>query len=352
MLDWTDRHWRRFARTLTRNTWLYSEMVVCAALLHTRDRERFLGFDPLEHPVALQLGGSNPGDMARCAELGAARGYDEININAGCPSDKVQDGKFGACLMAEPELVAQCVREMSRAVSVPITVKTRIGIDHQDSPEFLRRFVGEVAEAGCRTVIIHARKAWLQGLSPRQNREKPPLNYERAHWIKQEFPELEILINGGFLDLQVAHAQLDHVDGVMVGRAAYENPWILREADRLFYGDTSLAELVRPGDALRAYIPYVEEELARGSQLRWMTQHLLGLFHGCHGAKSWRRVLTEEGRGPQAGIEVVWRALEEVEREFPDELGAATVGSAGTTNTTDPADSKGFQESPIPEIGG
>ena len=236
MLDWTDRFERYFLRLITRHTLLYTEMITTGALLHG-DRERFLRFDPAEHPVALQLGGSDPQALAACARLAEERGYDEVNLNLGCPSDRVQSGRFGACLMAEPELVGECMAAMMAAVKIPITIKSRIGIDHQDSYEELTAFVAKVAEAGCHTFIVHARKTWLQGLSPKENREIPPLHYERVHQLKQDFPQLEITINGGIKTLDEAEEQLRHVDGVMIGREAYHNPWILAEADQRLYGD-------------------------------------------------------------------------------------------------------------------
>jgi len=307
MLDWTDRHCRYLLRLLSRRALLYTEMVTTGAILHG-DRARFLGYDPAEHPVALQLGGSVPQELAECARIGAAYGYDEINLNVGCPSDRVQSGRFGACLMAEPDLVAECVAAMRAAVTVPVTVKTRIGIDAMDSYEFLAGFIGKVMEAGCGTFIIHARKALLQGLSPKENRSVPPLRYERAYRIKQQFPQLEIVLNGGILDLDAAANQLAQVDGVMLGRAAYHDPYLLAEVDRRFFaanGEPPTREAV----VLRM-IPYIERELRAGTPLKHITRHMLGLFQGVPGARHWRRYLSTHACSRDAGGAVVQAALE------------------------------------------
>jgi tRNA-dihydrouridine synthase A len=293
MLDWTDRQFRWFVRRITRRTLLYSEMVTTGALLHGGDRERFLGFDDDEHPVALQLGGSDPGELAICARLGAERGYDEINLNVGCPSDRVQSGRFGACLMAEPTLVADCVKAMRDAVDVPVTVKHRIGIDERDSYEALCDFVGAVAAAGCDAFVVHARKAWLSGLSPKENRTVPPLRYDVVHRLKRDFPGLTIVINGGIESLDSAQAQLGHVDGAMLGRAAYHDPWVLAEADARIFGDAP-RQLSRR-EVAEAMLPYIAAQAAAGVPVSRITRHLLGLFHGVPGARAWRRALSGSG---------------------------------------------------------
>lgn len=302
MMDRTDRHCRYLLRLISRHALLYTEMVTVGALLHG-DRERLLDFHPAEHPVALQLGGSEPREMAQCARYGEQAGYDEININAGCPSNRVQAGRFGACLMAEPVRVADCVAAMRAAVAIPVTVKTRIGIDNQDSYEALARFVGIVAQAGCGTFIVHARKAWLTGLNPRQNREVPPLCYETVHRLKRQFPQLEIILNGGFTSLAQAHAQLAQVDGVMLGRGVYQNPYLLAGVDRLFYGDKH-PSFTRER-ILARYFPYIETQLRQGIPLGRITRHLTSLFQGRHGARVFRRYLSENAHKPAAGVEVV-----------------------------------------------
>jgi tRNA-dihydrouridine synthase A len=302
MLDWTDRHCRYFLRLITRRTLLYTEMVTTGALIHG-DRERHLGFDPAEHPLALQLGGSSPADLAACARMAEDRGYDEVNLNVGCPSDRVQNGRFGACLMAEPILVAECIAAMKAAVAVPVTVKTRIGIDHCDSYEDLTGFVAAVTAAGCDALIVHARKAWLQGLSPRENREVPPLRYDVVERLKDDFPALPIAINGGVTTLAQAGALLTRLDGVMIGREAYQNPWVLAGADRVIFGDSNPSPSSH--GVLEAYIPYVEQNLSAGIPLNAMTRHILGLFQGRPGARAWRRHLSESAHLPGAGIEVL-----------------------------------------------
>jgi tRNA-dihydrouridine synthase A len=309
MMARTDRHFRYLARLISRHAVLYTEMITTGALLHG-DARRFLAHDIAEHPLALQLGGCIPADMARCARLGADAGYDEINMNVGCPSDRVQAARFGACLMAEPELVADCVAAMCAAVSIPITVKTRIGVDRQDSFEALVAFVDKVAAAGCRSFIVHARKAWLKGLSPRENRELPPLRYDVVHRLKRVFPKLEIIINGGIKTLAQARAQLSFVDGVMLGREAYRNPYLLADLDEYFYG-ASQAPLTRAG-VLERYIPYVEAQLAQGVPLTRIATHLMGLFQGMVGARAWRRHLGEEIRRPGAGVDVIARVAREL----------------------------------------
>jgi tRNA-dihydrouridine synthase A len=307
MLDWTDRHCRFFHRLITRQALLYTEMVTAGALLHG-DRHRFLQFDPSEHPLALQLGGSDPQDLAVCAKIAEDFGYDEVNLNVGCPSDRVQNGRFGACLMAEPELVAECVAAMRHAVSIPVTVKSRIGIDDRDSYEELVRFVGTVADAGCRTFIVHARKAWLRGLSPKQNREVPPLRYEVVYRLKQDFPQLQIVLNGGITTLEQAEELLRNgVDGVMMGREAYHNPYILAEVDRRLFGMP--ADAIARGEIVGRLMPYIERQLAEGVRLHSITRHILGLFHGEPGARSWRRHLSEQAVKYGADASVVREAL-------------------------------------------
>ncbi len=311
MLDWTDRHCRYFHRLLTRRALLYTEMVTTGALLHG-DRPRHLDFDPAEHPLALQLGGSDPGDLAACARLGQEWGYDEINLNVGCPSDRVQSGRFGACLMLAPMVVVDAVKAMRDTVNIPVTVKHRIGVDERDSYAELIDFVGQVAEAGCETFIVHARKAWLQGLSPKENRDVPPLDYGVVFRLKRDFPNLEIILNGGLLDLDQAEAQLEGCDGVMLGRAAYQDPWLLAQVDSRFYGEAD--RLPSRAEAVVQLIPYLEAHLARGGRLYNLVRHILGLFNGQPGARRWRRILSEAGCRDGAGVEVLERALKEVSR--------------------------------------
>ncbi|MGH6997255.1 MAG: tRNA dihydrouridine(20/20a) synthase DusA [Phenylobacterium sp.] len=311
MMDWTDRHCRSLHRTLSSRALLYTEMLTTGAVLHG-DRERLLAYDPAEHPVALQLGGSEPADLAAAARIGEAEGYDEINLNVGCPSDRVQSGRFGACLMREPELVAECMSAMGAAVKVPVTVKCRIGVDDQDPEESLFRLVDLCAEAGVSTFVVHARKAWLKGLSPKENRDVPPLDYPLVHRLKRERPDLTIVINGGVGSLDEAEQHLGAVDGVMLGRAAYHTPALLGEVDRRVFG--AAGEDVDAFRAVELYRPYVARELARGTHLAAMTRHMLGLFHGLPGARGWRRVLTVEGVKPGAGLEVIDAALAQVLR--------------------------------------
>ncbi len=308
MMDWTDRHCRVLHRQLTGRALLYTEMLTTGAILHG-DRTRLLAFDPAEHPVALQLGGSDPADLAAAARIGAAEGYDEINLNVGCPSDRVQSGRFGACLMREPELVAECMAAIAAAVKIPATVKCRIGVDDQDPDDSLFRLVDLCAQAGVRQFVVHARKALLQGLSPKQNRDVPPLNYPLVYRLKAERPNLTIVINGGVGSLEEAEAHLGHVDGVMLGRAAYHTPGLLGEVDARLFGD---GEVVTPAEAVERYKPYIARELAKGTHLAAMTRHMLGFFHGEPGARSWRRILTVEGVKPGAGLEVIDAALAEV----------------------------------------
>jgi tRNA-dihydrouridine synthase A len=306
MMEWTDRHCRYFLRLLTPSARLYTEMVTAAAL-HHGDADRLLHFDEAEHPVALQLGGSDPQQMAEAARLGAAAGYDEININVGCPSDRVQSGRFGACLMASPDTVAACVEAMRGAVDVPVTVKTRIGIDDHDSDGFLSRFVEAVAAAGCRKFIVHARIAILEGLSPKQNRTVPPLNHDRVFALKGEFPRLEIVLNGGVTALAQVEEALERVDGVMIGRQAYQDPYFLARLEHHLHPDRRLPAR---DEIIEAMIPYIERQLAGGEKLGRIARHMVGLFAGEPGARAWRRRLSENAHRDGAGVEVIRDALE------------------------------------------
>ncbi|MHA6288300.1 tRNA dihydrouridine(20/20a) synthase DusA [Maricaulis sp. CAU 1757] len=309
MMDWTDRHCRAFHRVLTRRALLYTEMAVDQAVIHG-ERERLIGFRAEEHPVAIQLGGSDPADLAKAAGIAEAFGYCEVNLNVGCPSDRVQSGRFGACLMREPELVADCVKAMQNAVEVPVTVKCRIGVDDQDPKAALFGFVEMVAEAGVTSFAVHARKAWLKGLSPKENRTIPPLDYALVHQLKTERPELEIILNGGLEDIAHGLEASAGLDGMMIGRAAYHTPWILAEADsRVFGGEDPVASRL---DAIDAFRPYISDQLARGARLHDITRHMLGLFAGQPGARHWRRVLSERAPRKGAGLEVVDAALDEV----------------------------------------
>ena len=311
MMDWTDRHCRVFHRQLTRHARLYTEMVTAEAILHGK-REQLLGFSKVEHPVALQLGGSDPVKLAAAARIGADFGYDEINLNVGCPSDRVQSGRFGACLMAEPQLVADCIAAMAAAVSIPVTVKCRIGIDDQDSEADFSTFIETVAGAGCAVFIVHARKAWLSGLSPKENREIPPLDYGRVYRLKAARPDLTIVLNGGIETLEAGLAHLDHLDGVMLGRAAYQTPYILAGVDRLFFGTNQLA--ATRVQALEAMIGYVEAHMARGGRLNNVTRHVLGLYHGVPRARAFRRHLSENAVREGATARVLAEAIAIVER--------------------------------------
>ncbi len=306
MLDWTDRHERYFLRLISANAWLYTEMVTVGALMNG-DNHRHLYFDKSEHPIALQLGGSDPQALAECAKMAEDYGYDEVNINVGCPSDRVQKGAFGACLMAEPSLIAECVDAMCSAVDIPITVKNRLGIDDQNEEESLHQFVDIVAQAGCETFIIHARKAWLKGLSPKENRDVPPLNYNLVYQIKQEYPELEIVINGGIKTMEACLDHLQYVDGVMVGREAYHNPYLLMQVDNAIYGHAS--DVLSRKQVLQQYFSYVEDQIKQGSHLKHMSRHLLGLFQGQTGAKAWRRHLSENAHKEGVGIELLQEAM-------------------------------------------
>lgn len=312
MMDWTDRHCRVFHRHLSRYALLYTEMITAQAIRHG-DHQRLLGFDPVEQPVALQLGGSDPAMLSEAAKIGEDYGYHEINLNVGCPSDRVQEGRFGACLMAEPLLVADCVAAMHAAVKIPVTVKCRIGIDDQDENEGLDRFVESVAATGCNTFIIHARKAWLKGLSPKENREIPPLNYARVHQLKADFPQLNIILNGGLATLDSAVAEMQTLDGVMLGRASYHTPWLLADVDRLFFDAPSpVSDRI---EAVNSMLPYIQQQLHQGIGLSKMTRHMLGLFHGQPGGRHWRQIISEQGHVPGAGIEVLHLALDAVETQ-------------------------------------
>ncbi len=310
MMDWTDRHERYFLRLFSRHILLYTEMITTGAILHG-DRERLLGYDAREHPLALQVGGSDPEALAECARIGQDYGYDEVNLNLGCPSDRVQTGRFGACLMAEPDLVARCVDAMRRAVEVPVTVKTRIGIDDRDSYGELTHFVQTVASAGCEVFVVHARKAWLKGLSPKENREVPPLRYDMVYRLKQDFPDLEIVVNGGIQTQDQIREHLDVVDGVMIGRAAYQNPYFLASMDQAFYGEKRPIPMQH--EILERFISYVETQLEQGVRLGQMTRHILGLFQGVPGARAWRRHLSEQVHRAGAGVEVIQKAAQQVD---------------------------------------
>ncbi len=313
MLDWTNRDYRYFMRLITRHSLLYTEMVTTGAILYGENLERFLGHDVSEQPVALQLGGSEPAALAACAKLGEEWGYSEINLNVGCPSDRVQSGRFGACLMGEPALVAEGVSAMQAVVDIPVTVKTRLGIDDQDSYAFLSDFIATVSEAGCEQFILHARKAWLSGLSPKENRDVPPLDYERVVQIKQDFPKLKIMINGGVSSLAAAKQHLTQLDGVMIGRAAYHDPYCLASADKNLFGDDH--EVLSRHQVVRAMLPYIEQRMTQGKSLQAITRHMLGLFQGQPGAKMWRRYLSENAHVKGAEIMVVEQALELVPEE-------------------------------------
>ncbi len=306
MMDWTDRHCRYLMRLISPSAFLYTEMVTAAAIEHG-DRQRLLGFNDIEHPVAVQLGGSDPAGMASAARVSEAFGYDEININVGCPSDRVQSGQFGACLMAEPDRVAACFRAMQAEVDKPVTVKCRLGIDEHDSVEFLYAFVDTLAEAGCRRFIVHARIAILEGLSPKENRMVPPLNYERVYRMKQDYPELDVTLNGGLTTVEQVNDALAHVDGVMIGREAYHNPYFLAELEQI--DNPEFVPMDREA-VVRKMLPYIEMQLAAGLRLGSITRHMLGLFAGQGGARAWRRTLSEEAHKHAAGLEVIELALE------------------------------------------
>jgi tRNA-dihydrouridine synthase A len=318
MLDWTDRHCRYFHRLLAPDAVLYTEMVTTGALIHG-DRERHLAFNPEEHPLALQLGGSEPDDLARCAKMAQAAGYDEVNLNVGCPSERVQKGSFGACLMLEPALVRDGIAAMRDAVGIDVTVKSRLGVDEHDSYAFFSDFIGTVSESGCTTFIVHARKAWLSGLSPKQNREVPPLHYDRALRLKNEHPELEIVLNGGIATVEAARQHLEHFDGVMLGRAAYQSPWILAELQRELFGTPGLPDRTY---AVHALTGYLERQVAAGVPVRNISRHVLGLFQGLPGAKRWRRYISEHAHLESAGADLLENALEAMR---PPRPGSAQV---------------------------
>ena len=319
MMDWTDRHCRVFHRHLSRRARLYTEMLTTGAIIHGA-RDRLLGFSDFEHPVALQLGGSNPADLAMSAQIGADFGYDEINLNVGCPSDRVQDGRFGACLMAEPDLVAEGVHAMKRAVSIPVTVKCRIGIDDQDPEAGLDTFARKVVAAGADVLIVHARKAWLRGLSPKENRDIPPLDYDRVYRLKASLPDLPVVINGGIGGLAEAKQHLAHVDGVMLGRAAYQEPWRLLTVDSELFGEASPHATMK--SALEALMPYIADQLARGTRLHAITRHLVGAFQGVPGARAFRRHLAENGVKAGAGINVLRDAIALVDEPVASPIAA------------------------------
>jgi tRNA-dihydrouridine synthase A len=310
MMDWTDRHCRVFHRLMTRRARLYTEMLTTGAILHG-DRQRLLGFDPIEHPVALQLGGSDPRDLAAAAKIGEDFGYDEINLNVGCPSDRVKDGRFGACLMAEPLLVAEGVAAMKRAVRAPVTVKCRIGIDDQDPEIALDTLARNVVAAGADALVVHARKAWLDGLSPKENRDIPPLDYDRVYRLKAAMPDVPVIINGGIASLEEARGHLDRVDGVMLGRAAYQEPWRLLTVDSELFGAQAPHAAMK--DVFAGMMPYIERELARGTRLHSITRHFVGAFHGVPGARAFRRHLAENGVKPGAGVDVLRDAIARVD---------------------------------------
>ncbi|THF87867.1 tRNA dihydrouridine(20/20a) synthase DusA [Deinococcus sp. KSM4-11] len=321
MMDWTDRHCRVFHRTLTRRALLYTEMVTTGAIIHG-DRERHLGFDAVEHPVALQLGGSDAAALAECARIAQGMGYDEVNLNCGCPSDRVSSGRFGACLMGTPDVVARAVEAMRGATTLPVTVKHRIGIDDLDSYDHLTAFVRTVEAAGCDTFIVHARKAWLSGLSPKENREIPPLRHDVVRQLKADFPHLTVILNGGLLSLDAAQDALAWADGAMIGRAAYGDPFILARVDQDVFGEQGLPVTRR--EAIEAFLPYVETHLAQGQPLNRMMKHTLGLFTGQPGARHWKRTLSEHGHRPGAGLDVVRAALDGV----PDAVLDARPGTS------------------------
>jgi tRNA-dihydrouridine synthase A len=306
MMDRTDRHCRYFLRQISKRTLLYTEMVTSAAILHG-DREKLLGFDRSEHPISLQVGGDNPQDLAKCAQIAEDFGYDEINLNVGCPSSRVQNGNFGACLMLQPERVAECIAAMDSVTHIPVTIKHRIGVDDVDRYEDLVKFVSIVAQTGCARFSVHARKAWLQGLSPRENREVPPLRYGDVHQLKRDFPHLSIEINGGFTNLEQVKEQLQSVDAVMIGRAIYDRPYLLATVDREIYGEQT--PIPSRHQIVTAMLPYIDTWIDRGWRLNSITRHMLQLFHGQPGSRIWRRVITEQSVLPGAGVDVVKHAL-------------------------------------------
>ena len=319
MMDWTDRHCRVFHRLMSARARLYTEMLTTGAIIHG-DRRRLLGFDSSEHPVVLQLGGSDPTDLATAAKIGEDFGYDEINLNVGCPSDRVKDGRFGACLMAEPALVAEGVAAMKRAVKIPVTVKCRIGIDDQDGEVALDVLARGVVAAGADALIVHARKAWLNGLSPKENRGIPPLDYDRVYRLKAALPDVSVIINGGIGGIAEAKQHLDHVDGVMLGRAAYQEPWRLLDVDPELFGEAAPCASMK--DVFEAMLPYIEAQLAQGTKLHAMTRHFVGAFHGVPGARAFRRHLAEKGVKPGAGVQVLRDAIALVEDRAAEPVAA------------------------------
>jgi tRNA-dihydrouridine synthase A len=319
MMDWTDRHCRMFHRLMTRRARLYTEMLTSGAVIHG-DRRRLLAFDEREHPVALQLGGSDPRDLATAAKIGEDFGYDEVNLNVGCPSDRVKDGRFGACLMAEPALVASCVAAMKSAVAIPVTVKCRIGIDDQDPEAALDTLARAVVAAGADALIVHARKAWLNGLSPKENRDIPPLDYDRVYRLKASMPDVPVIINGGIGSLAEARQHLRHVDGVMLGRAAYQEPWRLLNVDPELFGETAPRTSMK--ETFEAMMPYIERELAAGTRLHAVSRHFVGAFHGVPGARAFRRHLAEHGVRAGAGADVLRDAIALVEDRNPAAIAA------------------------------
>ncbi len=309
MMDWTDKHCRYFHRLLSKEAVLYTEMVTTGALIHA-EADRFLRYNKEEQPVALQLGGSNAAELAQCSKMAEDYGYNEVNLNVGCPSDRVQNNMIGACLMEHPQRVSDCLEQMQAAVDIPVTIKHRLGIDDMDSYDELKEFVDVVRQSGCKVFIIHARKAILQGLSPKENRDVPPLKYDWVYRIKQEYPELEVHINGGIKTIEQCHTHLQHVDGVMLGREAYQNPYLLAEVDQAFYGST--APIIGRKEAALAMIPYIEGQLEQGVSLNHIVRHMLGLFHAQRGGKQFRRFISENAHKPGASIEVLLAALERV----------------------------------------
>jgi len=324
MMDWTDRHCRYFHRLLAPSALLYTEMVTSGAVLHG-DRERLLAYNPEEHPLALQLGGSQPADLARCARIAAGLAYDEVNLNVGCPSDRVQQGRFGACLMLEPALVRDCISAMKDAVSIPVTVKTRLGVDEQESYGFLTEFVGTVAESGCSVFIIHARKAWLSGLSPKQNREIPELRYDRVSRLKSEFPQLTIILNGGIATAAEAERHLQSVDGIMLGRAAYHDPWILAELQQKLFGNRGVASR---DEAVHALTAYISRQKALGIPVKHISRHVLGLFQGLPGAKRWRRHISQHAHRDDSNDRLLLQALAAMRPQQPETSGPASRDAA------------------------
>ncbi|BFM48518.1 tRNA dihydrouridine(20/20a) synthase DusA [Marinomonas sp. THO17] len=312
MMDWTTSDYRVFARTLTKNTLLYTEMVTSGALLHGHHPERFLHYDECEHPIALQLGGSNAKELGQCAAMAEQFGYDEVNLNVGCPSDRVQNSLIGACLMAHPDKVKDAMKAMQDACNIPVTIKHRIGLDDQQDYSVVRDFVGDMATTGVKTFIVHARNAILQGLSPKENREIPPLKYHYVHQLKDDFPDLEIIINGGIKTLEESQTHLQKVDGVMMGREAYHNPWLLSQVDQVIYGNAPMVS--DRFEALAAFVPYVETRLAKGERLLHMTRHILGIFQGQAGGKQFRRYLSEKGHKADAQVNVLLEAIELVKQ--------------------------------------